>query len=149
MPPYQFVAILESVLAKISRYDEGTLFSSFLSFTVRMISYPIFNSSAILGQVIFVYVFLYFNMTVFYYRDLLYILKIPYLKGAKKNLLHLEGTFYSFQVKAASKYVEVPVSIKNSLIFLPNLSKSILRKTNFFSFSDSHRNQGWMSRMAM
>lgn len=32
---FQFVAILESVLAKISRYDEGTLFSSFLSFTVR------------------------------------------------------------------------------------------------------------------
>ena len=31
----QFVVILESVLAKISRYDEGTLFSSFLSFTVR------------------------------------------------------------------------------------------------------------------
>lgn len=33
-PVYQFVAILEGVLAKISRYDEGTLFSSFLSFTV-------------------------------------------------------------------------------------------------------------------
>ncbi|KAI3370027.1 hypothetical protein L3Q82_024812 [Scortum barcoo] len=31
----KFVAILEGVLAKISRYDEGTLFSSFLSFTVR------------------------------------------------------------------------------------------------------------------
>uniref|UniRef100_A0AAY4C3U4 Calcium-dependent secretion activator 1-like n=1 Tax=Denticeps clupeoides TaxID=299321 RepID=A0AAY4C3U4_9TELE len=30
----KFVTILESVLAKISRYDEGTLFSSFLSFTV-------------------------------------------------------------------------------------------------------------------
>lgn len=30
----QFVVILEGVLAKISRYDEGTLFSSFLSFTV-------------------------------------------------------------------------------------------------------------------
>ncbi|XP_029007955.1 calcium-dependent secretion activator 1 isoform X21 [Betta splendens] len=29
----KFVVILESVLAKISRYDEGTLFSSFLSFT--------------------------------------------------------------------------------------------------------------------
>uniref|UniRef100_A0AAY4C4C8 Ca2+-dependent activator protein for secretion b n=1 Tax=Denticeps clupeoides TaxID=299321 RepID=A0AAY4C4C8_9TELE len=29
----KFVTILESVLAKISRYDEGTLFSSFLSFT--------------------------------------------------------------------------------------------------------------------
>uniref|UniRef100_A0A3P9N4I1 Calcium dependent secretion activator n=1 Tax=Poecilia reticulata TaxID=8081 RepID=A0A3P9N4I1_POERE len=29
----KFVAILEGVLAKISRYDEGTLFSSFLSFT--------------------------------------------------------------------------------------------------------------------
>jgi hypothetical protein len=28
--------ILESVLAKISRYDEGTLFSSFLSFTVSL-----------------------------------------------------------------------------------------------------------------
>lgn len=34
----QFVVILESVLAKLSRYDEGTLFSSFLSFTVREIS---------------------------------------------------------------------------------------------------------------
>lgn len=34
----QFVTILEGVLAKISRYDEGTLFSSFLSFTVRHIS---------------------------------------------------------------------------------------------------------------
>uniref|UniRef100_A0A9J7ZWS0 Ca2+-dependent activator protein for secretion a n=2 Tax=Cyprinus carpio TaxID=7962 RepID=A0A9J7ZWS0_CYPCA len=31
----KFVVILESVLAKLSRYDEGTLFSSFLSFTVR------------------------------------------------------------------------------------------------------------------
>lgn len=31
---FQFVVILEGVLAKISRYDEGTLFSSFLSFTV-------------------------------------------------------------------------------------------------------------------
>uniref|UniRef100_A0A672PIY5 Calcium-dependent secretion activator 1-like n=1 Tax=Sinocyclocheilus grahami TaxID=75366 RepID=A0A672PIY5_SINGR len=29
----KFMVILESVLAKISRYDEGTLFSSFLSFT--------------------------------------------------------------------------------------------------------------------
>ncbi|XP_066554034.1 calcium-dependent secretion activator 1 isoform X5 [Amia ocellicauda] len=29
----KFVIILESVLAKLSRYDEGTLFSSFLSFT--------------------------------------------------------------------------------------------------------------------
>jgi len=36
VPPEQFVVILESVLAKISRYDEGTLFSSFLSFTVRI-----------------------------------------------------------------------------------------------------------------
>ncbi|XP_053085541.1 calcium-dependent secretion activator 1 isoform X4 [Pangasianodon hypophthalmus] len=34
----KFVAILESVLAKISRYDEGTLFSSFLSFTVKAAS---------------------------------------------------------------------------------------------------------------
>ncbi|KAA0712840.1 Calcium-dependent secretion activator 1 [Triplophysa tibetana] len=32
------VVILESVLAKISRYDEGTLFSSFLSFTVKAAS---------------------------------------------------------------------------------------------------------------
>uniref|UniRef100_A0A3P8UA86 Ca2+-dependent activator protein for secretion a n=1 Tax=Amphiprion percula TaxID=161767 RepID=A0A3P8UA86_AMPPE len=32
-PLSQFVVILESVLAKLSRYDEGTLFSSFLSFT--------------------------------------------------------------------------------------------------------------------
>lgn len=31
---FQFVTILEGVLAKLSRYDEGTLFSSFLSFTV-------------------------------------------------------------------------------------------------------------------
>uniref|UniRef100_A0A3Q3K8N1 Ca2+-dependent activator protein for secretion a n=1 Tax=Monopterus albus TaxID=43700 RepID=A0A3Q3K8N1_MONAL len=30
----KFVVILENVLAKLSRYDEGTLFSSFLSFTV-------------------------------------------------------------------------------------------------------------------
>uniref|UniRef100_A0A3Q1CGB9 Ca2+-dependent activator protein for secretion b n=1 Tax=Amphiprion ocellaris TaxID=80972 RepID=A0A3Q1CGB9_AMPOC len=34
----KFVAILEGVLAKISRYDEGTLFSSFLSFTVKAAS---------------------------------------------------------------------------------------------------------------
>uniref|UniRef100_A0A8C1U7S7 Ca2+-dependent activator protein for secretion b n=1 Tax=Cyprinus carpio TaxID=7962 RepID=A0A8C1U7S7_CYPCA len=34
----KFVAILESLLAKISRYDEGTLFSSFLSFTVKAAS---------------------------------------------------------------------------------------------------------------
>ncbi|XP_028823101.1 calcium-dependent secretion activator 1 isoform X5 [Denticeps clupeoides] len=34
----KFVTILESVLAKISRYDEGTLFSSFLSFTVKAAS---------------------------------------------------------------------------------------------------------------
>uniref|UniRef100_A0A3B4YYY8 Calcium-dependent secretion activator 1 n=1 Tax=Stegastes partitus TaxID=144197 RepID=A0A3B4YYY8_9TELE len=32
----KFVVILESVLAKLSRYDEGTLFSSFLSFTVSI-----------------------------------------------------------------------------------------------------------------
>uniref|UniRef100_A0A8C7J6P6 Calcium-dependent secretion activator 1-like n=1 Tax=Oncorhynchus kisutch TaxID=8019 RepID=A0A8C7J6P6_ONCKI len=31
----KFVVILEGLLAKISRYDEGTLFSSFMSFTVR------------------------------------------------------------------------------------------------------------------
>ncbi|KAF0882239.1 CAPS1 protein, partial [Crocuta crocuta] len=30
----KFITILEGVLAKLSRYDEGTLFSSFLSFTV-------------------------------------------------------------------------------------------------------------------
>ncbi|XP_042590250.1 calcium-dependent secretion activator 1 isoform X29 [Cyprinus carpio] len=34
----KFVVILESVLAKLSRYDEGTLFSSFLSFTVKAAS---------------------------------------------------------------------------------------------------------------
>uniref|UniRef100_A0AAY4BW32 Calcium-dependent secretion activator 1 n=1 Tax=Denticeps clupeoides TaxID=299321 RepID=A0AAY4BW32_9TELE len=34
----QFMVILESVLAKLSRYDEGTLFSSFLSFTVKAAS---------------------------------------------------------------------------------------------------------------
>uniref|UniRef100_A0A672UTF3 Calcium dependent secretion activator n=1 Tax=Strigops habroptila TaxID=2489341 RepID=A0A672UTF3_STRHB len=33
-----FVTILEGVLAKLSRYDEGTLFSSFLSFTVKAAS---------------------------------------------------------------------------------------------------------------
>ncbi|KAM9799679.1 calcium-dependent secretion activator 1-like isoform 12-T12 [Syngnathus typhle] len=32
----KFVVILESVLAKLSRYDEGTLFSSFLSFTDKV-----------------------------------------------------------------------------------------------------------------
>ncbi|KAF7209036.1 calcium-dependent secretion activator 1-like [Nothobranchius furzeri] len=32
----KFVVILESVLSKLSRYDEGTLFSSFLSFTVSI-----------------------------------------------------------------------------------------------------------------
>uniref|UniRef100_A0A4W5NX45 Ca2+-dependent activator protein for secretion b n=1 Tax=Hucho hucho TaxID=62062 RepID=A0A4W5NX45_9TELE len=32
----KFVVILEGLLAKISRYDEGTLFSSFMSFTVRL-----------------------------------------------------------------------------------------------------------------
>uniref|UniRef100_A0A2K5PWM0 MHD1 domain-containing protein n=1 Tax=Cebus imitator TaxID=2715852 RepID=A0A2K5PWM0_CEBIM len=31
----KFVTILEGVLVKLSRYDEGTLFSSFLSFTVK------------------------------------------------------------------------------------------------------------------
>uniref|UniRef100_A0A3Q0SZR1 Ca2+-dependent activator protein for secretion a n=1 Tax=Amphilophus citrinellus TaxID=61819 RepID=A0A3Q0SZR1_AMPCI len=34
----KFVVILESVLTKLSRYDEGTLFSSFLSFTVKAAS---------------------------------------------------------------------------------------------------------------
>ncbi|XP_033999341.1 calcium-dependent secretion activator 1 isoform X2 [Trematomus bernacchii] len=34
----KFVVILEGVLAKLSRYDEGTLFSSFLSFTVKAAS---------------------------------------------------------------------------------------------------------------
>ncbi|XP_047202286.1 calcium-dependent secretion activator 1-like isoform X3 [Girardinichthys multiradiatus] len=34
----KFVVILESVLCKLSRYDEGTLFSSFLSFTVKAAS---------------------------------------------------------------------------------------------------------------
>uniref|UniRef100_A0A6Q2WUM1 Ca2+-dependent activator protein for secretion a n=1 Tax=Esox lucius TaxID=8010 RepID=A0A6Q2WUM1_ESOLU len=41
----KFVVILESVLAKLSRYDEGTLFSSFLSFTVRThSSFSLFSS---------------------------------------------------------------------------------------------------------
>ncbi|XP_069759487.1 calcium-dependent secretion activator 2 isoform X2 [Narcine bancroftii] len=31
----KFVSVLEGVLSKLSRYDEGTLFSSFLSFTVK------------------------------------------------------------------------------------------------------------------
>lgn len=39
LPVCQFVVILDSVLAKLSRYDEGTLFSSFLSFTVRTHSF--------------------------------------------------------------------------------------------------------------
>lgn len=34
----KFVVVLESVLTKLSRYDEGTLFSSFLSFTVKAAS---------------------------------------------------------------------------------------------------------------
>lgn len=34
----KFVVILESVLTKLSRYDEGTLFSSFMSFTVKAAS---------------------------------------------------------------------------------------------------------------
>lgn len=39
---WQFVTILESVLAKLSRYDEGTLFSSFLSFTVSEHSFGLY-----------------------------------------------------------------------------------------------------------
>ncbi|XP_075430878.1 calcium-dependent secretion activator 1 isoform X27 [Ascaphus truei] len=34
----KFVTILEGILSKLSRYDEGTLFSSFLSFTVKAAS---------------------------------------------------------------------------------------------------------------
>ncbi|XP_053576968.1 calcium-dependent secretion activator 1 isoform X6 [Bombina bombina] len=34
----KFITILEGVLSKLSRYDEGTLFSSFLSFTVKAAS---------------------------------------------------------------------------------------------------------------
>ncbi|XP_043944688.1 calcium-dependent secretion activator 2 [Protopterus annectens] len=34
----KFVAVLEGMLAKLSRYDEGTLFSSILSFTVKAAS---------------------------------------------------------------------------------------------------------------
>uniref|UniRef100_A0AAY5ETS9 Ca2+-dependent activator protein for secretion a n=1 Tax=Electrophorus electricus TaxID=8005 RepID=A0AAY5ETS9_ELEEL len=37
----KFVVVLESVLARLSRYDEGTLFSSFLSFTVRANTTPV------------------------------------------------------------------------------------------------------------
>lgn len=43
----QFVAVLEGVLCKLSRYDEGTFFSSILSFTVSIsMSSPVlpFNS---------------------------------------------------------------------------------------------------------
>jgi len=69
-------------------------------------------------------------------------------ESSTKFLLYLEGTFYSFQVKAASKYVDVPVSIKNSLIFLL-IFKSILCKTNFLFTSPFYRNQGWTSQMAM
>lgn len=32
----QFVSVLEGVLSKLSRYDEGTFFSSILSFTVSI-----------------------------------------------------------------------------------------------------------------
>ena len=34
--PLQYVAVLDVVLSKLSRYDEGTLFSSLLSFTVSL-----------------------------------------------------------------------------------------------------------------
>lgn len=35
----QFAAVLDGVLSKISRYDEGTFFSSILSFTVSVVSH--------------------------------------------------------------------------------------------------------------
>lgn len=36
----QFAAVLDGVLSKLSRYDEGTFFSSILSFTVSVVLSP-------------------------------------------------------------------------------------------------------------
>lgn len=47
----QFAAVLDGVLSKLSRYDEGTFFSSILSFTVSIFSFRIsFRTERLLSQ---------------------------------------------------------------------------------------------------
>lgn len=94
---FQFVVILESVLAKLSRYDEGTLFSSFLSFTVS-------NK----------------------------LLKCAGWKPESVSVFSRLPTSLCcrLQVKAASKYVDVPVSDNNPFFsfFFWNRFAQLLRR---------------------
>lgn len=72
--------MLESVLSKLSRYDEGTFFSSILSFTV--------STSALFQLIIKVHLELMIT---------------------SYSICFLLSNF--FKVKAAAKYVDVPVSM--------------------------------------
>lgn len=78
----QFAAVLDGVLSKLSRYDEGTFFSSILSFTVSGVFFFLFLCSISVPKAEIV---LYKDSIVYAY---------PLLK-----------------VKAAAKYVDVPVSV--------------------------------------
>lgn len=80
----QFAAVLDGVLSKLSRYDEGTFFSSILSFTVSVFS------------------FLQISKQTKKWKE--------YIRHGKKKL-NIVYSYPLLKVKAAAKYVDVPVSV--------------------------------------
>lgn len=89
----QFAAVLDGVLSKLSRYDEGTFFSSILSFTVS--KHVWFVASPLRGNQI-----LPAELQSFFFLSSSSSCCLPPPK-----------------VKAAAKYVEVPVSPSICLLF--------------------------------
>ncbi|KAK2500262.1 hypothetical protein MC885_018590 [Smutsia gigantea] len=98
----KFVSVLEGVLSKLSRYDEGTFFSSILSFTVSI------RMSSLL---------LPFDCCHGIYRT------------AKKIILLIVS--FLLKVKAAAKYVDVPkpgMDLADTYIMFVRQNQDILRE---------------------
>lgn len=114
----QFASVLDSVLSKLSRYDEGTFFSSILSFTVsNHVFVPQKKESAELFLSLFTEATCYLLETKSSQLNFsIILLLLPFRTTPSAS---------PWKVKAAAKYVEVPVSLSICCFcFSPCLSHS-------------------------
>ena len=94
---WQFAAVLDGVLAKLSRYDEGTFFSSILSFTVSSLVFLLLTGEGWDSP----------------FTDDKSNVAFCWNQICIVELLLASSVFFSphSKVKAAAKYVDVPVSM--------------------------------------
>lgn len=130
----QFAAILDGVLSKLSRYDEGTFFSSILSFTVsshvaELLLSPLTEATCYLLET---------RSSQLNFSVILLLLLLLLPASPPPASPHQK-------VKAAAKYVEVPVSPSICLLFY--YSPCRFPYLCFHPHSES-RSDGWKCKEA-